>query len=98
MLAPPLWLLRAVTFRSRSLQNQPLRSGNSPNYSALLDRGPYTYWYYEQETIDFLRATGFVVEAVGSDAQVRAGEFYDPDKLPPNAPFAGRFYLVCNKP
>jgi ubiquinone/menaquinone biosynthesis C-methylase UbiE len=94
-----LWILRAVTFRSRSLQNQPwLRSGASPNYKALLDQGPYVYWYYEQETIDFLRAAGFVVEAVGSDAQVIAGEFYDPNDPPANAPFAGRFYLVCRKP
>jgi SAM-dependent methyltransferase len=94
-----LWVLRTITFRSRSLQVQPwLRSGNAPNYKALLDRGPYIYWYYEQETIDFFRAGGFVVEAVGSDAQARNGAFFEPNKIPANAPFAGRFYLVATKP
>lgn len=103
--APSYWpllawlrVLRTLTGSRLSLQNQPwLRLHNSPNYNAILDRGPYTYWYHEQEAVDVFRAAGFVVEAIGSDAQVEAGQLLDPTTTTHCEPFSGRLYLVCAK-
>lgn len=94
-----LKLLRLLTFRPLSIQHQPwLRLNNAPNPKALLDGGPYTYWYYEEEAVDLFRAAGFVVEAIGSDAQTDAGQLVAPPAVPADQSFRGRIYMVCKKP
>ena len=57
---------------SLSLQNQPwLRLQNGPNPKALLDRGPYTYWFHESEAVELFQSADFVVEGIGSEVQIR---------------------------
>ncbi len=94
-----LSVLRTVTFRNLSIQHQPwLRLKDAPNYAALLDRGPYVYWFHEQEAMDAFTAAGFTVEAIGSDAQVHAGRLIEPANDMQGQPFRGRLYMVCRKP
>ncbi|HEY2840144.1 MAG TPA: class I SAM-dependent methyltransferase [Pirellulales bacterium] len=94
-----LKLLRVATFRRLSLQYQPwLRLNNAPNYPALLDRGPYVYWFLEKEAVELFASAGFLVEAIGSDAQIDAGQLLPPPCVPADAPFRGRIYMVCKKP
>lgn len=94
-----LKLLRLFSFRGVSLQNQPwLRLQNGPNFKALLDRGPYTYWFHEREAVELFQRAGFIVEGIGSEAQIDAGQLLAPPCVPDDQPFRGRIYMVCKKP
>ncbi|HEY1600924.1 MAG TPA: class I SAM-dependent methyltransferase [Pirellulales bacterium] len=94
-----LQLLRTVTFRQLSNQHQPwLRLNNAPHFKALIDRGPYVYWYHEQEAVALFRDAGFVVEALGSEAQIDARHLASPPAVPRHEPFRGVLYMVCQKP
>jgi SAM-dependent methyltransferase len=90
--------LRSVTFRRRSLQYLPwLRLRGRVNWKALLDQGPYTYWFGEREAEDLFRHAGLNVVAVGSDQQVAEGKLLGTAAELERAPFAGRLYLICRK-
>ncbi len=94
-----LFLFRKLTFSRRPMQSLPwLRVSKSPNPGALLDRGPYVYWFKEREAVELFVEAGFKVVAVGSDAQVAAGRFFDGLAELDQAPFSGSLYLVCEKP
>lgn len=94
-----LKLLRLASFRNLSLQNQPwLRLQNGPNFKAFLDSGPYTYWFHEREAVELFQSAGFVVEAIGSEAQIEAGLLVAPPCVPDDQPFRGRIYMACRKP
>jgi len=93
-----LRLFRAITGARRSMQYMPwLRLSDSTNWGALLDRGPYVYWFREREANDLLASVGFKIAAAGSDAQVDAGRLCDNVAELEAGAFRGRLYLVCRK-
>jgi SAM-dependent methyltransferase len=93
-----LRLFRAVTGARRSMQNMPwLRLDGSSNWGALLDRGPYVYWYREREANDLLVSVGFQVTAVGCDAQIDQGRLLSSVAQLEAGPMRGRLYFVCQK-
>jgi len=94
------WLgaLRTITRPGRSLQTLPwLRIGGKFNRGALLDRGPYVYWYRASEAVDDLRAAGFKVQFVASLKQLKEERpLTSVDELL-REPMTGHFYCVCTK-
>ena len=54
-----LKVLRRFRHRDVSRQSQPwLKTDNKPNLSALIDRGPYVYWYLLAEALDAVDRAG----------------------------------------
>ena len=95
------WLkcLRVILNKNLSIQNQPwLRLKGKPNFRALLDFGPYIYWFGESEAVELFKSAGFVIEALGSDAQIKNQGLFTTLSVPANEPFSGSLYLVCRKP
>ena len=95
------WLkcLRVILNKNLSIQNQPwLRLKGRANFRALLDIGPYIYWFSENEAVELFKSAGFVIEAVGSDAQIKNQGLFSALSVPENEPFSGSLYLVCLKP
>ncbi len=100
--APLLFWLKCLRFflnKNLSIQNQPwLRLKGQANFRALLDVGPYIYWFSEIEAVELFKSAGFVVEAVGSDAQIKNQGLFSTLSVPENEPFSGSLNLVCRKP
>jgi SAM-dependent methyltransferase len=95
------WLkcIRIILNKNLSIQNQPwLRLKGKPNFKALLDLGPYIYWFNENEAVELFKSAGFVIEALGSDAQIKNKGLFTALSVPQNEPFSGSLYLVCRKP
>ena len=95
------WLkcLRVILNKNLSIQNQPwLRLKGKPNFKALFDLGPYIYWFSESEAVELFKSAGFVIEAMGSDAQIKNQGLFSTLSVPANEPFSGSLYLVCRKP
>jgi SAM-dependent methyltransferase len=91
--------LRKLTFSARTLQSTPwLRVKGNINWAALLDRGPYVYWFREDEAARLFLSAGFEIIAVGTDAQVKNGRFLISFEELSRAPFRGGIYIVCKKP
>ena len=94
-----LWFLRKLTFRSRSLQQLPwLRRSDAINAGALLDRGPYMYWFHDAEAVDLFTNAGLEITQLGTDAQVRSRLFFTSLDELRQAPYSGRLYLIARKP
>jgi ubiquinone/menaquinone biosynthesis C-methylase UbiE len=100
--APLLFWLKCLRFilnKNLSIQNQPwLRLKGRANFRALLDVGPYIYWFSENEAVELFKSAGFVIEALGSDAQIKNQGLFSTLSVPGNEPFSGSLYLVCRKP
>lgn len=93
-----LQVTRAVRGRARSLHYQPwLKNGTKPNFSALLDRPPYVYWYTISEAVESLENAGFSVNAAGSHAQLRRHELFDDPARLDGSNAEGMLYLVCTR-
>lgn len=95
------WLkcLRIILKKNLSIQNQPwLRLKGRANFRALLDVGPYIYWFSENDAVELFKSAGFVIEALGSDAQIKNQGLFPALSVPENEPFSGSLYLVCRKP
>jgi SAM-dependent methyltransferase len=95
------WLkcLRTILNKKLSIQNQPwLRLKGKPNFKALFDLGPYIYWFSESEAVELFKSAGFVIEAMGSDAQIKNQGLFSASSVPDHEPFSGSLYLVCHKP
>lgn len=95
------WLkcLRIILKKNLGIQNQPwLRLKGRANLRALLDVGPYIYWFRENEAVELFKSAGFVIEALGSDAQIKNQGLFSALSVPENEPFSGSLYLVCRKP
>lgn len=91
--------LRFILNKKVSIQNQPwLRLKGRPNFKALIDYGPYVYYFREEEAVDLLTASGFLVEELGSHAQVKKQQFYSSLVVPAGEPFSGSLYIICRKP
>ena len=92
-------LLRWIRRSPLSTQAMPwMRLGGRFNAAALLDRGPYVYWFRTEELLGRLQSAGFLIVAVGSSRQIaerqlRAGVA---DLSPSD--LRGGLYCVCRKP
>jgi SAM-dependent methyltransferase len=94
-----LSVLRRVTFRPRSMQISPwMRSNAKLRLSALLDIGPYIYWFREEEAVALFQNVGFEIAAIGTDAQLADGRFFSSVGELKHAPFRGGLYIVAKKP
>jgi SAM-dependent methyltransferase len=61
-----LKVLRRFRHRDMSLQYQPwLKTDAKPNLSALVDRGPYVYWYTLEEALEAVDSVGFDITWAG---------------------------------
>jgi SAM-dependent methyltransferase len=61
-----LKILRRFHHRDVSLQYQPwLKTDEKPNLSALVDRGPYVYWYTLEEALEAVDRVGFEITWAG---------------------------------
>jgi len=91
-------MLRRVRGSSLSIQAMPwMRLGDRFNPGALLDRGPYVYWFRADEMVSRLRTAGFTIQAVGSSRQIEAGKLCDPPAPLPEKQLRGALYCVCKK-
>ena len=74
-----------------------LRLGNRPNLSALLDRGPHSYWFRIPEAAELLRGAGLRIAAIGTRPQIVQGRLCaSPEELV-TQPLHGGLYVVCKK-
>ena len=93
-----LWLLRKVKNSDLSSQSLPwLRLKGKPNYLALLDRGPYTYWTKLKEATDLLESSGFQIISLGTTYQIDKGWMCSTREELKNLPLKGMLYVVCKK-
>lgn len=93
-----LRLFRLLSGSDRCIQEQPwLKPGGKPNLAALLDRGPYVYWYRVEEMYHLLQGAGFRILALGSSYQIRQGTLPISLEALLNQPIAGGLYFVCSK-
>ena len=93
-----LSMLRRLSGSNRSIQYIPwLKLGGKYNFLALLDRGPYPYWYKIQEAQQNLTKVGFKIVSVGSSYQIGQGKMCDDIESLKNQPIAGMLYFVCKK-
>jgi len=94
------WLgaLRTITRSGRNLQTLPwLRIGGNFNRGALLDRGPYVYWYRAPEAVADLRAAGFKVNFMASLKQLQEQRVLSSAEALLREPMTGHLYCVCTK-
>lgn len=92
-------LLRWLRRSPLSPQAMPwMRLGDRFNPAALLDHGPYVYWFRLEEFVSLLQSTGFVLQAAGSSRQIRQGQLYGNLKQLEDQPLSGGLYFVFRKP
>jgi len=98
---PYLWylfLLRKVIGSNRTIQSMSwLKHNHKPNWAALLDQGPYTYWYKIEEVCQICEEVGFEVVSLGSAAQVKQGEMAASGEELLKKPIEGVLYVVGRK-
>lgn len=93
-----LSLFRKLSRSGRCAQSTPwLRLGGKVNRGALLDRGPYVYWYRLEEICGLLRQVGFQTVAIGSTHQINRRTMLDHPEALGNEPIEGILYIVGRK-
>lgn len=91
-------LLRKLTASRKTLQSLPwLKLGGTFNVKALIDRGPYAYWFSLEEAGDLLRRGGFHVVAAGSNLQIQEGRMCDSLQALRRERVEGQLFVVCTK-
>ncbi|MBL8877513.1 MAG: class I SAM-dependent methyltransferase [Phycisphaerales bacterium] len=75
-----------------------LKLGGKFNWPALLDRGPYVYWFRVGELDQFFGAAGYRIEAVASVRQIESGRMMNSCAELEGQPLAGTLFVVCRKP
>jgi ubiquinone/menaquinone biosynthesis C-methylase UbiE len=94
-----LRIQRRLRRRDVSPQYQPwLKTSDKPNPAALVDRGPYVYWYRLHEALDHLDHAGFNVTWTASTAQIErdADAGFDP-RRGDLAALDGMLYVTCRR-
>jgi ubiquinone/menaquinone biosynthesis C-methylase UbiE len=93
-----LRLLRKLRGANISIQYLPwLKLGGKLNFSAFLDRPPYTYWYRVTEISELLKSVGFEIVAMGTDPQISAGSLKSTDRELLGEDISGMLYIVVRK-
>lgn len=92
-------LQRTLRGVRRSPQYWPwLKLGGRFNWPALLDRGPYVYWFRVGELDRFFHTVGYRIEAVASNRQIENGKMADSCAALEGQPLTGTLFVVCRKP
>lgn len=93
-----LSLLRKLISSNRAIQYLPwLKLGGRFNFGALLDRGPYVYWYRLEEIYEILSEIGFRVIGIASTRQINEGRMCQSLEALAGEPKEGMLYFVCKK-
>ncbi|MCC3479566.1 MULTISPECIES: hypothetical protein [unclassified Microcoleus] len=74
-----------------------LKHNDKPNWAALVDKGPYTYWYKIDEICEICEEVGFEVVSLGSAEQVNQGEMAASGEELLKKQLNGMLYVVCKK-
>lgn len=94
-----LQVTRGLRGSERSIQLLPwLRLGGKANWRALLDTGPYNYWFRIQEFLDLLQAQGFEIAGFGTTEQIAAGQLYTSVDALLQQPLSGQLFVVAHRP
>jgi SAM-dependent methyltransferase len=90
--------LRKLRGSDLSLQYQPwLKLGGKSNPGALIDRGPYVYWYKAAEICELLTSNGFKIEAVAGNSQLAQGIVKTSERELTASDFDRGLYIVVKK-
>lgn len=93
-----LYFLRKLIRANRSIQYIPwLKHSNKPNFSALIDREPYVYWYKIQEVYKILKQANFKIVAMGTSHQIYKQKMHVCPETLANEPLDILLYVVCQK-
>ncbi|OKH25078.1 class I SAM-dependent methyltransferase [Chroogloeocystis siderophila] len=93
-----LHITRKIRGSHCSLHYLPwLKLGGKPNWNALCDRQPYTYWYSLHEAVQALNKVGFTILAIGSTYQIQQRQMYASPESLVDEPIKGMLYCVCQK-
>jgi SAM-dependent methyltransferase len=93
-----LKMLRKLRGDSLSIQYFPwLRAAGKPNFGAILDRGPYSYWYLVSEAYELLKSVGFEILAMGSEQQIITDQLKTTDRELLAEQISGHLYFVVKK-
>jgi SAM-dependent methyltransferase len=99
---PYLLYLRALRSLRRTRRPDQLlprlRMRGRPKPAALLDAGPYVYWYRAEEIERELTGVGFEVRAIGTTPQVVRGSMPHSARALINESLEGTLYVVCRRP
>lgn len=91
--------IRAVCRSNRDIQTLPwLKFGGKINWGALLDRGPFTYWFRIPEVHELLTSVGFEIFAAGVGSQIARGVIHESCAKLAQTDAAGTIYVACRKP
>ena len=89
-------LLRWLRGSRRALQYLPwLRLAGRYNPRALLDAGPYVYWYRREEICRLLGEIGFEITAIGSTRQLLEARMLASSEEFAGEPIEGMLYIVA---
>ncbi len=93
-----LKLLRWLRRDGRPLQYMPyLNLGGGINWSALLDRSPFTYWFRAWEANELLEKAGFQVVAALTEFQAQRGQYCTSVRELAEQGRRGKLAFVCCK-
>lgn len=93
-----LRVFRAIRRSRRPLQYLPwLKLGGRFNPGALLDAGPYVYWYRLEEICRLLADVGFEIAAIGSTRQILEARLQTSPEALSREPIEGMLYIVARK-
>lgn len=91
-------VLRTIRGSKRSIQYLPwLKHDGKFNWPAILDKGPYVYWYKAMEAEELLVRAGFQVITVGTDEQAEKESMCESVKSLHGQTMRGHIYFVCKK-
>ncbi|HEY3373561.1 MAG TPA: class I SAM-dependent methyltransferase [Candidatus Aquicultor sp.] len=89
---------RGLRGSDRSPQCLPfLKVDDKLNYRALLDGGPYAYWFTVQEAYELLDRHGFDIIALSSTLFIREDKFFNSYKQLAKKGVEGGLYIICTK-
>jgi SAM-dependent methyltransferase len=93
-----LKMLRKLRKDKLSIQYSPwLRAAGKLNFGAIVDRGPYSYWYLVSEAYDLLKSVGFEIVAMGSEQQISNDRLKTTDRELLAEGISGTLYFVVKK-
>lgn len=93
-----LKILRKMKGSDHKLQYLPwLKLGNKPNIMAIIDKGPYVYWYKLEEIEQILKEAGFIIKTMGTGSSINRGIMYNSRRELMNDQLEGMVYFVCTK-
>ncbi len=91
-------LIRGLRQKAEPLNSLPwMRLGGKLNWSALLDKPPYVYWFSAKDAQNLLEEAGFVVEEIGTEGHYHQNCSAKSSPELDSKYFSGPLYVVCRK-